>query len=656
MSTDISPSLDMVPAFLQACLGVRDGRSIAPPFIGPAASSRIIDASLSVFALGHDALPLPPDSPPSVVVTSASDYTSSSVPHRSTAMATLEGLLGVLGAEKAATGGNRSEEQKLEGGEDAMACVRKRSLSLLLAAFSGCGDSRAERRLWGNHGATALAKLVATGSSFSSSYDSSWPGANAPVLSATPTRQGDGVWEEFLTGAIEHTRRMMEGGRDLENDGTGNPGKAAALALALVELERAAVTRGPPLHRPERKIGSSPAANAVVSEEMGVIKDKNPVLWRLGLTDPSVWRERRSEALSAQGSSETVSTVDLARRCVGSRWAARWQTVAAVLGNSPDPSARLEVLTCGVPAAVDGEDAEGGARGSHLQMAGEALQEMLTAGVLVSRAVLEVRGCSGGLLLSSSVDEGESRDLPPRLFIPSASKEGEGGAGKSGKSGARGDHGDPLDDFGVGLPVFRGLGSWGEVGAEEVATVAAAGVMDVASVCLGVRGNDTSLASLATGEGAWERRAAGGKGLSAGARHATFLENFTSDAAWHPFGFLLPRDLWRTAAFEPSCPPAGERSLPRPPEGDFPQHDVLLYALAGAVSSLAKDAAAIGEGESDAGALWVMSCLAEVSTGLMVSVVGEAFSRGLSLGNDANRSVGRGGEGWGRLGWGAFRI
>ncbi|CAN0530345.1 unnamed protein product, partial [Ectocarpus sp. 12 AP-2014] len=130
--------------------------------------------------------------------------------------------------------------------DDALAAVRKSGLSLLLAAFSAIGEGRAADRLWRDVAAPTLQDLVLRGPR---------QAAAAAAVAETPPRC-DGIWQEFLGGAVEEARRAMEGGG--VNDGGASdqgapplllPGKggverAATLTSALLELRSALLRRG----------------------------------------------------------------------------------------------------------------------------------------------------------------------------------------------------------------------------------------------------------------------------------------------------------------------------------------------------------------------------------------------------------------------------
>lgn len=638
------PLLDLLPAFLQACLGVKDGLHIAAPFIGAAATSRIVDASIAAEVFGGNlSRAVGVATPGPIVTASTAGPLEKSLMDRSTAMAALEGLLGVLvAAEKgllesvtlgrglAARGGGQDEGVG-EKGDDAAAIgyIRERGLGLVLTSFFVCGGGgQSERRLWSEHGAPALAKLA----------------------TVQPRLETVDIWEEFLEGAVEYTRGVMEGGGarnrrgGVDVAGGGEGGNiAATLALALVELERTTDSRGPVLHRPETNSGSLAPQQAlelhVQARGMSAETSTIPVLWRLGLTDPSVWRERRSEAFCRRGLAEAVSTVDLAQECAGSRWARRWETAAAVLEHLPDPRARLEFLATGIPLMVGGEDAQDGNRGNALALAGEVVQEMLTAGVVVARAMQLLKGCEPSKARILEHEDPVS-DLPPSLAFPSTTKE-DAGEGKVAKPAVRTADVGYLEEFGVGLPNTRGASyvGGGRCAVEVAAASAAAGVVDMASVFPGVRDGTSSRFPAVKSRPSTDDSDAAAVDSH---RVVAFQEPERREPPRLPFDLLLPRDLWRTA-FKASLP-LGEKenSRPRTVEKDVFHHDLLLTALASAVEAVAREAAMLGEGISTAWTLRMMPCLAEVSTALVVSVVGEAFVLGLSLDEDSNRSVGRG--------------
>lgn len=596
---ETTPCLYLLPAFLQACLGVKDGLRIAAPFIGAEAASRIIDASIAADVFGGNLSRAVGVVTPGPIVTSSTAGILAL--DRSMVMAALEGLLGVLvAAEKGSLESAPVGQGLASRDEDAGAIgyIRKRGLSLVLTTFFVCGGgSRSDRRLWSEHGAPALAKLSAV----------------------RPRMKAGDIWEEFLGGAVEYTRGVMEG----VADGGERGNIAATLVLALVELERTVDSRGAVLHGPETNGGSLAPQQALGLRVEAGGTNTTPVLWRLGLTDPSVWREHRSEAFSRRGLAKAVSTFDLAQECIGSRWARRWETAAAVLEHFPDPRARLEFLAKGIPLVVGGGDAQDGS----LALAGEVVQEMLTAGTVVARAMQLLKGCDprGAGILER---EDPVRDLPLSLSIRSTATE-NAGEGKVAKPAVRTAEVSYLEEFGVGLPSTRGASyaGGGRCAAEVAAASAAAGVVDIASVFLGVR------------DGMLPRVKSTDDSNAAAVDIVAFQE---PEYGRPPFGLLLPRDLWRTAFKAPL--PLGEKENPRPQaveEEDISHHDLLLAALASAVEAVAKEAAMLGEGFGTAWTVWLMPCLAEVSTALVVSVVGEAFMLGLNLGEDSNRSVER---------------
>lgn len=595
---EATPCLDLLPDFLQACLGVKDGLCIATPLIGAATASRIVDASIAADVFGGNV------SRAGGVATPGSIATAGVLAlDRSMAMAALEGLLGVLTAaekrslELAPVGQGLSSRD-----EDAAAIgyVRERGLSLVLTTFIVCGGgSRSDRRLWSEHGAPALAKLA----------------------KVRPRMKSGDIWEEFLGGAVEYTRGVME---DVSGGGEGGNIAAATLALALVELEGNAGSRGPVLHRSETNSGSLAPQEALELCVEARGSNAIPVLWRLGLTDPSVWREVRLEAFSSRGLTKAVSTADLARECIGSRWARRWETAATVLEHLPDPRARLEFLAKGIPLVVGRGDAHD-AQDERLALAGEVVQEMLTAGTVVARAMQLLKECDpcGARILER---EDPVSDLPLSLSILSTTE--DAGEGKVAKPAVKTAEVGYLEEFGVGLPSTRAASyaGGGRCVAEVAAASAAAGVVDMASVFLGV--SDGLLPVVKTGSSTEDSNAAA---VDTHGRPPKL-----------PFGLLLPQDLWQTAFKAPLPLEKKENPRPRTIEEDIFHHGLLLAALASAVEAVAREEAAmLGEGIGIAWTVWMMPCLAEVSTALAVSVVGEVFVLGLNLGEDSNRLVGR---------------
>ncbi|CAM9404069.1 unnamed protein product [Ectocarpus fasciculatus] len=567
-----------LPAFLQACLGVTDDRreGTAAPFVKASTVSEVVKVA-TVASLSAS------------TSNSAGTAKAAGAAIRPTllSMAVLEGLLGVLGLTgetgeplDIGTGGVGNEG-------DALATVRRSGLSLLLAAFSAIGEGRAADRLWRDVAAPTLQDLVLRGP------------RRAAAAAEWPPQWFDGIWQEFLGGAVEEARRAMEGGGGgVHDDGASDQGtpplllpgrggveRAATLASALLELRSALVRRGAALLPPQ---------------------DDAPVLWRLGLTRPSVWRQRRLEALAAAGAAQSTApplataAADLARACVGSRWARRWECVSLVLAQLPDARTRLSLLVEGVVST----EAEGGGVG----VAGEALHEILAAGVMVSRAVRLLRGEEEG---HGGVAE-VSVDLPSCLLVAPPANDAISASGRIPRAAGGVDS---VEEFGVGLPRFRGI-SMAAMAADgddpaAVAAVASAEVLDAALAHLGEQSQGVFEAKAGAA-------AAGGDGVPS-----------KQQQQQHPFSLLLPQGLWRVA-FESAAPDANDERL----------HAVLLSALSSCLALAAQDAAALagGGGGGEAGAAaWRTSCSAMVSSGLVVAVVGEAFARGLGLGDEANR-------------------
>ncbi|CAN0179259.1 unnamed protein product [Ectocarpus sp. 6 AP-2014] len=560
-----------LPAFLQACLGATDGgrERTAAPFVKASTVSEVVKvvtaASLSA-------------STPNSAGTA--EAAGAAIRPTLLPMAVLEGLLGVLG-----TGESGGPADSSRGGvgndDDALAAVRKSGLSLLLAAFSAIGEGRAADRLWRDVAAPSLQDLVLRGPRREA--------AAAAVAETPPPQWCDGIWQDFVGGAVEEARRAMEGG-GVNDDGASDQGapplllpgrggveRAATLTSALLDLRSALLRRGATLLPP----------------------DDTPVLWRLGLTRPSVWRQRRLEALAAgarsTGGPLATTAAELARACVGSRWSRRWECVSLVLGRLPDARARLSLLVEGVVSA----EAEGGGVG----VAGEALHEILAAGVMVGRAARLLGGEEG----RGGVSE-VSVDLPSCLLVAPA-EDTISASGRTARAAAGGV--DSVEDFGVGLRRFRGV-SMGADGddPEAVAAVASAEVLDAALAHLGEQS-----------QGAFEAKAGGAAAAAAADGYGV--------ASKQPFSLLLPRGLWRVA-FESAVPDTKDQRL----------HAVLLSALSSCLALAAQDAAALagGGGGGEAGAAsWRTACSATVSSGLVVAVVGEAFARGFGLGDEANR-------------------
>lgn len=564
-STKIHPknSTQDFPALLQACLGVTGaGRECtATPFVKASTVSEVVKVATVA----------------NLSASTSKAAAGAAIRPALLSMAVLEGLLGVLG-----TGESGGAADISRGGvgndDDALAAVHKSGLSLLLAAFSGIGEGRAADRLWRDVASPTLQHLVLRG-----------PRQAAAAVSETPPQRCDCTWQDFLGGAVEEARRAMEGGGGVNDDGASDQGapplplpgrggveRAATLTSALLELRSMLLQQGAALLPP----------------------DDAPVLWRLGLTRPSVWRQRRLEALEAGARSTgplfATAAADLARACVGSRWARRWECVSLVLARLPDARARLSLLVEGVVSAAE---AEGGGVG----VAGEALHEILAAGVMFSRAVRLLRGEEGhGGVAEVSVD------LPSCLLVAPTND----AISASGRMARAAGGVDSVEEFGVGLPRFRGssMAAAGDDSA-AVAAVASAEVLDAALAHLGEQS-----------QGAFEAKA----GAAAAA------DGFDV-ASKQPFSLLLPQAMWR-AAFESAAPDVKDERL----------HAVLLSALSSCLALAAQDAATLvgGGGGGGAGAAaWRTSCSATLSSGLLVAVVGEAFVSGLGLGDEANRCV-----------------
>ncbi|CAM9284215.1 unnamed protein product, partial [Scytosiphon promiscuus] len=378
-----------VPAFLQACLGVTSGRRTTAPFINASTVSETMKTAMA-----------------------SRTATGEPVGNATLCMAVQEGLLGVLAAGRSTA--QTGEGSGSPGGqeEDALAAVRKEGLPLLLKAFSGHGEGPAAERLWRQCGAPVLEELVARGAA----------SEEAAAGQTPPEPPGCEVWRDFLDGAVEETRRAMEGGDeeealDQEAPLPGHEGaeRAATLTTALVELQQRLLRRG--------------AAQAVEA----------PVLWRLGLTSASVWRQRRLEAFSragaGAGSNEATPTAtasaaagasaaEFGRACIESRWARRWECFSLMLATLPDARSRLSFLMEGVGSADR-------AAGTQEEVAGEVLHEIITAGVVVNRAECILNGdvyarmasrpaaAASAAALAAAGDDEILVDLPSRLLSSS---------------------------------------------------------------------------------------------------------------------------------------------------------------------------------------------------------------------------------------------
>lgn len=617
-----------------------DGRQSTAPFVGASVVSKMADVAVAINGIAVDSVGAVRPSAPAVTVATSGGARSA------VSMAVLESLLVVLVAgESAATTSSPVATGDAGGNNEAIVSVREEGLRLLLSAFVGCGEGRAAGRLWNYFGAPALAKVVSTPSS---------------GKDETSVREGGAqvFLQAFLDGAVEHTRWVMEGGIETSS---GEPPardeeaaeRAATLALALVYLERAGLQRTPrEFELVPAESGDGASASRVSLEETAW--GCAPVLWRLGLTRPSVWQSRRVEAFGGVDSAavtvaadSTLVVADVARSCVASRWARRWECTLAVLRRLPSARARLALLREGV---ASGEEADGAAvAGRDSGVAGAMLQEIITAGVIVRRAsgFLEGKGY-GGLF-----EGGDGlADLPQGFAIPSASatavRDGRGAVSSAGHSGP--------EEFGVGLPSFRGLSGAAQDEPTAIAAVAAAGVIDAALAHLSEDGAFRTVPTV--------------KGTSRPSRRVAF-NDVHSDKRKHPFSLLFPQDLWRVA-FETPTPVVGgdkakkavagsrrdgkERGHYRtgrgasvaasapatspPTSEDVRLHALLVSALTSAVDAMAEAAAGVGasDGQGKVGA-WRMSSSAEVSSGLLASVVGGAFMLGFGLGDEANRCV-----------------
>lgn len=661
VASDPGNTAQDLPALVKACLGVA-GRSttLAAPFVTAATVSDMVK----------------------VATTAGGPYSrgTGSQPAAAGRLAqamVLEGLLGVLlvagGGRVAAVDGGSSGSGGVGGGgggggdDDALASVQKEGVSLLLAAFAGLGEGRAADRLWRDCGAPVLESLVAAGGRGgfgggggcgqrleSSSETTAEEETETTYFSSH--RRCSSIWRDFSDGAVERTRLAMEGEGN-NGDGTLYRGpsppqeegaeRAATLASALVELQSTL----------RQRQGQKRAGGGVLSEEM----DDVPVLWRLGLTRPSIWRQLRLEVLAlaraaGEGSEDgaaaatpaaaeagTWSAGDFARACIGSRYARRQDCVSLVLARLPDARARLSLLVEGVAvtavatsAAVAAEEGAGvGAGGGVVGVAGAALQEIVAAGVVLSRAQQLLGGESYRGGMATGGDAVPVVDLPSCLLVPALanqSTDGEsgGGGGAARAAGSGGGVGgvDQAEEFGVGLPSFRGFLPAAGMMDQPVAVAAAASaeVLDAAMVHLSSRDQtgELLLKSATVARKAGEVETSAVVADRSGSQEHQYQHQ-------HPFSLLLPQGLWRVAFESPT--------RPAPAEEDVRLHGVLVAALHSSVQALAELAAALkGRAGGEAGA-WRVSCSAEISTGLLVAVVGEAFVRGFRLGDDANRSV-----------------
>lgn len=474
------------------------------------------------------------------------------LPNRAVALAVVGGLLDVIAVRSTlpsrvdATPARHTMRQALDA-------VIDRRVNLLLAAFHGCGSGGDAEKCWREKGASTLQGLVE---------------------SAESAGNFRGVWEAFVDKAVEHTRRVMEGGsRDDDNrssDDADDADKlmaeadavaaargehAAVLATTLIELESILPLQSPSGDSTASERTSEVATNAVnrdgnMSEEANeAISQHLPVLWRLGLTRPDTWRRRREEALAHSGDAETRPTATaVARQCYSSRWGRRWDCLSLVLDGLPSRRARLAFITRGIPAAEP--------------VAGKTLQEIITAGVCMSAAI----GFRGYTRNDGVWTAGEKRerssgfstaDLPPGLSIqlplvrlakcspnPGSSSGSWGGRGSGASGGITCDS--IFEDFGVGFPSWRSFGSFG-----SIARAVAAGVSDASMTHLG-RGSISSVGEVAnstpSADGKGDRA---GLGPSASSRSREVTGSHVPAFFWHPFLLLLPKDLWRHSFHPP---------------------------------------------------------------------------------------------------------
>ena len=731
-------TIPYLPALVEACLGVAGGVARRPPFIGASAVSRIVGAAIAAgpgAVVADEAVPsgrggaaaVKPGMDAAAGVGIEGSGQASALP-----LALLEGLLGVLAASErgvsgssgtmewgsggdggGSAGGDGSGGKGKEGQDDdgAMMAVRDKALPLLLASFSMCGHGREAARVWRDCGATALAALAfPRSSSLSSSSPSSLEAAGEARL------RHASVWREFSDGAVEHIRRVMEGGDNEHGDaspmaavaavaagtGAGAAERAASLTFVLVELEKKAVR-----HRSGDRFGnrsgdrsgdlvtledpSSAAAAVVETTKEGY--ESAPVLWRLALTRPSTWRKRRAEAFSLEGSGDSSVNGDvptavvelsqeLSRACVGSRWARRWECTALLLARFLDARARLAFLLEGVEGV--------GPASARVEVAGEALHEIILAGVIVARSaqVLKSEGFRG----PETSDDGVVVDIPTGLLIPPSVKAcgkvggalGQGApAGRGlGLRGGGGGGGDPAKEFGLGLPSFGNLAraDGDKTPATMAASVTWAAVRD--AVLSYAASDPAELTAPEAIKASVTRKTSAVRG-----RHRMGkIEDAGSDfGEHHPYDLLLPPDLWR-AAFEPlpQAQPAAagggvvaslpfihtvggdmtasgmrgtgqQREFPRAAvsvlhggavpapvagagsEEDMRLHGVVLSALRCSVdttAAFAMDVYEAGEWGEE-----VRGHSLQVSASLLVTVVGEVFARGLGLGDEAKRCV-----------------
>lgn len=621
-----------LPSFLQACMGVKDGWKTCTSFISATVVSRII----------HAALAQPGAASKNVAggtLASADGSNSTGVYNmqRSVAMALLEGLLAVLAA------GCPKNEDDVAEEDEALAKLRENELPLLLTVFAGSDDESHAERLWRDFGAPALVTLAAS---------------NTPQPDTTEeATRGSKIWRTFLRDAVEHIRRVMEGGEEDSEGGVEtslSPDRSAVehgatLALKLVEVRSEALQLG--------------SARYSARDDIPPESDEEdfPILWRLGLTRPSVWRERRLEALQIDmpGEQASAGLGTFARACVRSRWAQRWECLSAILTRIPNTHQRLEFFIEGVgrASASATEGMEGATAGGIVGVAGEALQEILVAGVLVERATRLLQG-KGHLGLAA--DDGPLVDLPSGLLTPPEFKTTGEGASRGVPRGE--DRGDDayLNDFGVGLPSFRNLSAPGEGPVATVAATNSAEVVGAALCHLNFEKSDFA------------------------GRNQTSAEISGSNTQYQqpqePFDLLLPHDLWRTAFIAPfprlhghmafsnvagkkhgaesfnsnpregggsarsravSSDEAGKGAVApgtdRPTAEDVRLHSVLMFAFACAMDMMADGVTGVAFDGPDAFGAWLVSCLAEVSSGLLASVVGETFMSGLNLGDEAYR-------------------
>ncbi|CAM9603815.1 unnamed protein product, partial [Choristocarpus tenellus] len=410
-----------LPEFLEACFGVWNGQQVRSPFVSPCVASEIVDGIAVMARL-----------PPSLsVCTNSAEAVSGA--HKGPGPVLLEGMLRVLCAVGSRRGSRRGSGKGSGVVDSAMEALEARAVQLLLVAFQGCCCGGRVERVWRDHGSKVLMKIVSLNHFQGGTLERS---------------RGREVWDNFLEGAVEYTRLAIEGKGDggggggrqpVQDSGEVSTRRAAVLMLELVKLQEEVWTN--------LQGGVGNCCSHGVGDE--------PVLWRLGLTNPVVWQHRRKEALTSATDRESRSkgreVGALIHSLNGSRWKLRWDCLSCGLGRLSSPSERLLLLLRDqAKASVDGVGLGEGCIG------GEVLYEVLMAGVVFCACLRQTTKRRSGHDSDSS-DLGPN-DLPTGLGVPlplpgstvnrsDTSTGGNGGGASKGACPA---------DFGIGCSSWRG--------------------------------------------------------------------------------------------------------------------------------------------------------------------------------------------------------